>query len=213
LFLQFARVNNVAFFAFFDDLANVSVSWRNALLFELLGNFATKAGFFFGVNAATVFLHIEASSAGFVLPFAPTFTEVTIKEFNAIFFGKLLHKFGNFVVLLVDAIKQSRSDCIVAVSLGILEGFAKTLWIAILLTAFIKTILINLTDKLIEAIGVFEYELDPLLLCVINEAVATSLIFRIRMDVWVIPEKCRLDIFGAQRFNAVDTAWRATSME
>ena len=74
-----------------------------------------------------------------------------------------MHNLGDYIVLLINTIEERSRNRIIAVRLGIFKGLAEALWIAIIFTARIKALWIDLANKLVQTIGIFKHKFNLLL--------------------------------------------------
>lgn len=146
---------------------------------------------FFGEDAAAIFLHVEAKLAGFILPIAKSNSEVAIEELNARESGKFFANSFQFVVFLVGRNEKGRREGVVAVFRGVADRLGEAFLVAVI-NAAILDIRHDIAAKLVEAVLFVDDELGVDLVGVRSETITAGLVLDKRMDVGIVPEKCRL---------------------
>ena len=94
---------------------------------------------------------------------------------------------------------------------GVADRLGEALTVAIV-DAAVLDITHHIAAEFIEAVFFVNNELDVDTSSVGLEAVATSFVLNIRMNVGIIPKKRRLDTLGTQTVDAINAAWSAAGV-
>ena len=91
------------------------------------------------------------------------------------------------------------------------DGFGEAFFITVIHTT-VRDVFYDVFAEFVKAVIFVDNQFYVDLFGVVFQAVATSFIFYIRMDVGIVPKKRRLDLFGSQGIDAIHTTRCTTSM-
>ena len=119
-------------------------------------------------------------------------------------------------MFLVDRIEKSCADGVETIFLGVFASFSEAEWIAVGFAALcevVHSVFVDVADKIIESVFIFDDEVDIDLFGIGFQTVAAKNIFVHWMDIWVVPKKSWLNAFASEGFDTVDAAWCAAGMK
>jgi hypothetical protein len=169
-----------------------------------IGDWRFFISFFFGKNAAAVFLYIQAASAGYGLALPEKRPEIPVQKGNAPLRGRFLSNTADRFMLLPRADKEARGKSVKAVFRGIGGGLFQPHAIAYMAASRRSCLGANALQKKIQPIFVCHYQRQFLAGGKLCQGVAAVSVFGQGVYVGIVPEQRRRFALGDEAFNACD---------